>query len=216
MNRHNKHRPFHIYDGHTYFLTGRMLEGFKILSDDKKKHFLQSKLAELSIEMNIGILAWSILDNHYHILCMLRLSEDEVVENTNLTTDKLAFVTPNETKGVVNASSPKDARGEKLVRFLRRLHSISSKKFNLEDKTPSRKIWYQYWDYCIRNQADFWIHFNYIIEQPLKHGLVKILREAYNYKYSSNPVWLERFGEEGLSESFIKYPVKDWTPSEDG
>jgi len=89
------------------------------------------------------------------------------------------------------------------------LHSVSSLLLNQQDSVPARKIWYQYFDYCIRNKPDFWKHFNYIIKTPFKHGLVSNLEEAFYYKYSSNPEWLKRFGIDGLNESFIKYPVEE-------
>lgn len=108
--------------------------------------------------------------------------------------------------------------GKDVGRFVNNLHSNSARLINKKYNLSGRKIWYQYWDYCIRtkkNKKDFWSHFNYIIQNPLKHHLVRTLREAYDYQYSSNPVWLDRFGEDGLSESFVKFPVKDWAPSGD-
>lgn len=100
-----------------------------------------------------------------------------------------------------------------IGRFVNNLHSNSCRLLNNADGARGRMIWYQYWDYCIRNQHDFWKHFNYIIQNPVKHGLVKSLEEAYHYKFSSNPVWLERFGQEGLDECFMKYRIRDWTPT---
>ncbi|MDD2657000.1 MAG: hypothetical protein PHQ18_05560 [Patescibacteria group bacterium] len=102
-----------------------------------------------------------------------------------------------------------DNRKCRLSEFVRSLHSQMTSNLNKIDNSPKRQIWYQYFDYCIRNKADFWKHFNYIIKNPFKHGLTKNLEEAFHYKYSSNPTWLKRFGIEGLNESFIKYPVEE-------
>ncbi|MDP2693137.1 MAG: transposase [bacterium] len=101
-----------------------------------------------------------------------------------------------------------------IPRFIHNLHANSSRLINDFDNKDGRKIWYQYWDYCIRNKKDFWLHFNYIIQNPLKHKLTETLEQAFYYEYSSNGIWLERFGKEGMSELFIKYPVIDWTPNE--
>lgn len=98
-------------------------------------------------------------------------------------------------------------------KFTNNLHANSSRMLNDFDGVGGRKMWYQYWDYCIRSKHDFWKHFNYIVQNPVKHGLVSSLGEAYHYKFSSNPVWLGRFGQEGLDESFFKYPMRDWTPT---
>lgn len=206
----NKHRPFHIYEGFCYFVTGRCYDDLELLKDENKKKILKTKLAQLSEEMEIGIIGWVILHDHYHLLFLLNRPQSssrvgvEGMTNASSSSGELSDK-PNDKLGFV---IPPGARGEKLVKFIRRLHAITSREFNKLDQTPSRKVWYQYWDYCIRNKPDFWKHFNYIIKNPLKHGLVKSLAEAYHYKYSSNPVWLGRFGYEGMRESFVRYPVK--------
>ena len=191
----NVHRPFHLYDGHTYFLTGRCYKAVNYFYNDERKEMFQNKLGEISKELNIGIFAWVILNNHYYLI--FRLDKTSGVTSASLSSDKqdkLALVTPHQ---------------RKLVKFVTKLHSIISKMCNEMDQTPGRQIWYQYFDYCIRNKADFWKHFNYIIKNPFKHGLVKSLEEAFYYKYSSNSVWFKRFGVEGVNESFIKYPVEE-------
>jgi len=194
-NKLNKHRPFHLYDGHTYFLTGRCYKAVNYFYNDERKEMFQNKLGEISKELNIGIFAWVILNNHYYLI--FRLDKTSGVTSASLSSDKqdkLALVIPQQ---------------RKLVKFVTKLHSITSKMCNEMDQTPGRQIWYQYFDYCIRNKADFWKHFNYIIKNPFKHGLVKSLEEAFHYKYSSNPEWLKRFGIDGINESFIKYPVAE-------
>lgn len=219
----NKHRPFHIYYGHTYFVSGACYKGLKVINSDKKKSIFKTKLAQISKEMNIGILAWVVLDNHYHLLFLLNVDENGVanvynsgVTNASSSSDRLASVTPQEATSVTPQETVSVTPHKKLPNFIRRLHSITAKEFNHLDQTPGRQIWYQYWDYCIRNIPDFWKHFNYTIKNPLKHGLVFSLPESYRFKYSSNPVWLERFSEEGIEESFIKFPVKEWVPRDCG
>ena len=189
----NIHRPLHIYSGHCYFLTARCYKGFKYFRGERKK-ILKAKMAELSEEMDIGILSWVVLDNHYHLLFLLK--HPEGTTSASSSDGKLAFAIPY------------DKRREKLTCFVRRLHSITSKEINRLDRTPGRKIWYQYWDYCIRDKRDFWTHFNYILKNPIKHGLVSSLIESFRYEYSSNSVWLDRFGLDGLYEGFIKFPVR--------
>jgi REP element-mobilizing transposase RayT len=67
----NKHRPFHIYDGHTYFLTGRCYKGIDYFEGDDSKEMFRNKLGEISKELDVGIFSWVILNNHYHILFRL-------------------------------------------------------------------------------------------------------------------------------------------------
>ena len=87
-------------------------------------------------------------------------------------------------------------------------------RFILE-QAPGRQIWYQYWDYCIRNEEDFWRHFNYIHHNLVKHRDVKEQALVANYPFSSYKTWLERKGEEWLNDCFAQYPILDFTKEED-
>lgn len=99
-----------------------------------------------------------------------------------------------------------------LSEFFRKLHSQTASILNQVDHAPARQIWYQYWDWCIRNEEDFWYHFVYLLQNPLKHGLTTNWPDTFNYKFSSNPQYLKNKGEEYLHDMLAYYPVKDWTP----
>ncbi len=192
----NIHRPFHIYSGHTYFVTGRMINGKTLMKDNSRKRFFQVILKNLSEELNIGIFAWVVLHNHYHLLFKLNRGETSV--SSSRASDKLMLVTPSNNR-----------QSEKLVSFMRRLHASTARKFNEIDQAFGRKVWSQYFDYCIRDEKDFFTHFNYIVKNPLKHKLVLNLNQAYNYPYSSNPTWVSRLGIVGLGEGMARYPVEE-------
>ena len=96
-----------------------------------------------------------------------------------------------------------------IGKFVNNLHTNSARLLNKIDNKPGRNIWYQYWDYCLRDKADFWCHLNYIIQNPLKHKLVLSLSEAYKYKFSSNPILLRRLGKWSLEEKEEEYPIDD-------
>ena len=189
----NKHRPFNIYDGHTYFLTGKCYKGIDYFCDDDRKEMFRKVLKESIERFDIKLFSWVVLNNHYHLI--FSISNEKGVTSESLSRNEQDRLSP---------VTPKDSC---LVRFVTNLHSITGKFLNEIDQTPGRKIWYQYWDYCLRNKADFWKHLNYIIKNPFKHSLVTSLEKSFQYKYSSNSEWLKRFGVDGLNESFIKYPV---------
>jgi len=69
-----------------------------------------------------------------------------------------------------------------LVEFIRSLHSLSAKFANLEDGTPGRKVWYQYWDTCITNDRSYYARLKYVHNNAVKHGLVE---EPTLYPYCS-------------------------------
>ena len=93
-----------------------------------------------------------------------------------------------------------------LSKFVNQLHSMTARLLNKLDGNQGEKVWYQYWDHCVRNEKDFWEHFNYIHQNPIKHGVSKSL----NYKFSSYDAWLKLKGQEYLDDSFRKYPVVDF------
>lgn len=98
--------------------------------------------------------------------------------------------------------------------FIKNLNGRIAFEINKIDNARGRKVIYQYWDHCIRNKTDFWKHFNYIHQNPVKHGYVKELTEAFSYSFSSARQWKKLKGEEWLFGCFGLYPVIDFTAVE--
>ncbi|MBU0597737.1 transposase [Patescibacteria group bacterium] len=98
-----------------------------------------------------------------------------------------------------------------LIRFIKSFHGQSAISLNKIDKIPGRKIWVNYWDHCIRDEKDFWRHFNYIHHNPVKHKCVTLIND---YKFSSYREYLEKNGEEWLGSCFRLYPIIDFTPQD--
>ena len=71
------------------------------------------------------------------------------------------------------------------------------------------RVWYQYTDRVIRNERDYFMHFNYIHQNPVKHGYVEKLT---NYQFSSIHKWIESAGKEWLADCLREYPVIDFEP----
>ena len=101
--------------------------------------------------------------------------------------------------------------GKRLGRVLNTLHGRSSNLVNRLDGTRGRKVWYQYWDRCIRNEGDFYTRFNYIHHNPVKHGYAS---QPEDYAFSSYQYYVRRFGEEWLQSAWEKFPILDFTPTE--
>ncbi|PIS42771.1 MAG: hypothetical protein COT24_01710 [Candidatus Kerfeldbacteria bacterium CG08_land_8_20_14_0_20_40_16] len=72
--------------------------------------------------------------------------------------------------------------GVKLSNLIRFINSDSSYLLNSNDNARGRKIWWNYWDVCVRTKKDFWAYFNYIHYNPVKHGCVEL---EGDYRYSS-------------------------------
>ena len=120
-----------------------------------------------------------------------------------------------------------------LVPFIRRLHSTSAIQINRRDHTPGRKVWYNYWDYCPRDDRDFYRVFNYIHIQPIKHGILPMpgglssnsdgtyvtsaggmpeLHELLTrYEFASYRYYARKHGTEAMSNVWLDYPIpRSW------
>lgn len=81
----------------------------------------------------------------------------------------------------VMVQAPKAGAGS-LPKFVSNYHKFTAKRWNDADGKHGRKIWWNYWDTCIRSEKDFIARLEYIHWNPVKHGLVDDLA---NYSYSS-------------------------------
>ncbi|MEW5829443.1 MAG: transposase [Chloroflexota bacterium] len=98
-----------------------------------------------------------------------------------------------------------------VSRFMQLLHGRTSRLLNQLDDTQGRKIWYSYWDICIRNETDFWTRFNYIHYNPVKHGYVD---DPEKWEFSSYRFHLQKEGAEWLSTCWLGYPADTLLPDD--
>jgi putative transposase len=91
-----------------------------------------------------------------------------------------------------------------LPRLIQVIHSKSAISINKMDKQAGRKVWYDYWDECIRDQEDFNTKLNYIHLNPVKHGYVD---NPTNYRFSSYHYYFKKEGEEKLKVLINSHPV---------
>jgi len=196
------HHPPHLYfKNQTYFLTGRTYQKNCYFNTDERKEILKSILAKSIKRFDIKIYAWVILNNHYHLLFDIKRKFPSS-----------QFANPKENKLRNNEISEANfAPKYQLVEFIRKIHKDSSRIINKLDSTPARKIWYQYWDHCIRDEEDFYKHFNYVHNNPIKHKKVKNIDKLYLYKYSSFNNWLKKKGSKWINYCFNDYPILDYS-----
>jgi putative transposase len=172
MNPANRHRPPHRYNNDCwYMITSSTVQKNKILQSNTHKQYFSNLLKELSRDFEMTLMAWVILDDHYHILI-------KVVEGT------------------------------KLPKFVQQLHGRSSHHFNELDRLRGRQVWQNYWDTCIRAEIDFWKRFNYIHQNPVKHGYVKTMKD---WEFSSYRYYLQEKGKSWLDDIYDTYPIIDYS-----
>jgi putative transposase len=91
--------------------------------------------------------------------------------------------------------------GVELSGIIGKIHMLSAKliRSQLQAEKP---IWWNYWDYCPRDEADYWVRLNYLFNNPIKHGYVTDLKD---YPYSSFHAFLAEQGRERLIKQFREY-----------
>jgi putative transposase len=83
------------------------------------------------------------------------------------------------------AQSPNDPKT--LKKLISHLHATTARELNRLHQTPGRKVWYQYWDSLITFQISYLARLNYVMQNPVKHGMVAY---AKDYKWCS-AAWFE-------------------------
>lgn len=102
-----------------------------------------------------------------------------------------------------------------LPKFIKAINGKSSFELNRIENKQNRKIWHNYWDRCIRSEKDFWTRFNYIHNNPIKHGYIKNSDELKKYKFSSYDQWTKKNDAKWMASCFAKYPVIDFSTPND-
>ena len=93
-------------------------------------------------------------------------------------------------------------RGKDLSRVMHDIHFTSAAVIQKEAHHKER-VWWNYWDYCPRNERDYMTRQNYLLYNPVKHGYVTDLKE---YAYSSFHEVFAQLKRNRLVEQFRKYP----------
>jgi putative transposase len=102
--------------------------------------------------------------------------------------------------------------GKTQPRFFGRLHGRTSFEINGKDGKRGRQVWHNYWDTCIRTEADYWTRFNYIHHNPVKHGYVTRVED---WLFSSYRHYLDHKGQDWLDDVLRQHPIIDFTDPKD-
>ncbi len=92
----------------------------------------------------------------------------------------------------------KSRQGADLVRIIRRMHAVSGYHIKQATRTP-HQVWWNYWDYCLRDEEDYFTHLNYLLYNPVRHGYVSDLQD---YPFSSFLAYLQARGRASLVGQF--------------
>ncbi len=93
-------------------------------------------------------------------------------------------------------------KGKDLSEMFRRIHGGSSTLIR-EATGCELPVWWNFWDYCPRNERQYLTRMNYLFYNPAKHGYVTNLRE---YGFSSFHQAFAALGRERLARQFRECP----------
>ena len=64
-----------------------------------------------------------------------------------------------------------------LKKFITHLHASTAKILNEQHNKSGRKVWHQFWDTQLTYEKSYLARLNYVMQNPVKHGLVKNAEE---------------------------------------
>ena len=98
--------------------------------------------------------------------------------------------------------SPADASS--LRSLIQEFHSLTAREVNRLDQTPSRKVWFEYWESRITFEKSFLARLSYVHNNAVHHGLVRVARE---YPWCSAG-WFERTAERAFYRTVTSFTGK--------
>src|SRR5713226_5713952 len=63
---------------------------------------------------------------------------------------------------------------ESLRSFLRHLHSVTAIEANKLDRTPGRRVWFEFWETRITFPRSYLARLNYVHQNAVRHGIVRL------------------------------------------
>jgi len=85
--------------------------------------------------------------------------------------------------------------------MMKSLHEHTAVALNRMDATPGRQVWHNFWDTHLTYERSLMARLNYTIQNPVKHGLVKI---ANQYPWCSAS-WFERTASGAWVQTIYKF-----------
>ncbi len=102
--------------------------------------------------------------------------------------------------------SIKSKLGKDLSYLMGNVHRKTAKYIREHVDVAIPTVWWNYCDYCPRNEADYFKHLNYMLYNPVRHGYAIDLKE---YSWSSFHSLFEEVGSERLARQFRQYGYRD-------
>ena len=94
-----------------------------------------------------------------------------------------------------------------LRKEIGKVHGRTARMWNLEDKHPGRKVWFNYFDRDMRSRRHYLASLNYVHHNAVHHGYVE---KWQDWPYSSVHQFLEAVGRHEAERIWNEYPILDY------
>jgi putative transposase len=188
-------------------------ERAKVLSERKSRKIAWHSLPHLKYEGDVRFIVTAACFEHQHIVGKSpeRMAECEsrLIETCQEFKVKLFAwcVLPNHYHLLIQTDDVRKFQIEGLGKF----HGSSSFRWNGEDGTRGRKVWYESFERPMKSDRHFWASLNYVHHNAVKHRYVTRWQD---WAYSSAQNYLNNVGKAKAAEIWREYPIldygKDW------
>ncbi|GAK58025.1 hypothetical protein U27_04998 [Candidatus Vecturithrix granuli] len=96
----------------------------------------------------------------------------------------------------------KSAGGTDLPAIFQAIHSCSAKVIR-QTTNCAKPVWWNYWDYCPRDETGYMTRLNYLLYNPVRHGYVT---DLHQYSFSTFHKLFAEQGRSQLVKQFQDYP----------
>lgn len=102
-----------------------------------------------------------------------------------------------------------------LLAALGQLHGRTSYRWNGEEDSRGRHVWYRAVETEMKSERHFWASFNYVLHNAVRHGYVERWQD---WPYSNAARYLAAVGHDEAERRWREYPLLDygnhWDPPE--
>ena len=90
-----------------------------------------------------------------------------------------------------------------LRQFIAHLHSDTARMCNEMDGVVGRQVWFQYWDTRLTFQKSYLARLNYVHQNPVRHGLVRV---STAYRWCSAG-WFEQRATPAFYKTVLRFKI---------
>jgi putative transposase len=96
---------------------------------------------------------------------------------------------------------------QNLLKELGRFHGRTSYRWNLEEGTAGRTVFYRCTERYMRSERHSWATLNYVHHNPVRHGYADVWTE---WPWSSAREYLDQTGRDEAARIWRAYPIRDY------